>query len=71
MPDPVFGDDGSMSVSVDASSGSQTGPPPDSKKFEEASKACGQDGGFGIATAPGGVGGPNVVVGATKGTVGR
>jgi hypothetical protein len=69
MPDPTFGDNGTFSVTVNAGDASQNGPPPDNKKFQEASKACGQNGGFGIATAPGGTG-PNGGFAVTTGTVG-
>jgi len=59
MPDPQFGDDGTFTVGLgvapgDGSTGpsSAGGPPVDfnSKEFQEASKACGQNGGFGFTT---------------------
>ncbi|HEY7625928.1 MAG TPA: hypothetical protein VH761_02630, partial [Ilumatobacteraceae bacterium] len=59
MPDPQFGDDGTFSVGIGATAGTgpatgpvTDGPPIDfnSKEFQDASKACGQDGGFGFST---------------------
>ncbi len=50
MPDPVFGDNGSMSVTIGSGDGTSSGPDPQSDKFQVASKACGNDGG-GIALA--------------------
>lgn len=56
MPDPQFGDDGTFSVSVgagpDGTGPATNGPPVDftSKEFQDASAACGQDGGFGFTT---------------------
>jgi hypothetical protein len=56
MPDPQFGDDGTFSVSVgagpDGTGPVTNGPPVDfnSKEFQDANEACGQDGGFGFTT---------------------
>lgn len=57
MPDPQFGDDGTFSVSIggagpDGTGPATNGPPVDfnSKEFQDASAACGQDGGFGFTT---------------------
>ena len=54
MPDPQFGDDGTFSVSIGAGPGDTSGGPPpvdfNSKDFQAASEACGQNGGFGFAT---------------------
>lgn len=59
MPDPQFGDDGTFSVGIGGpdgtgpATGPATGGPPidfNSKEFQEASEACGQDGGFGFTT---------------------
>jgi hypothetical protein len=55
MPDPVFGDNGEMTVRVgDDGSGSAPAPIPfDNDEFEEASEACGRNGGFFSVNASG------------------
>lgn len=58
MPDPQFGDDGTFTVGIGvASATGDTGPSNNvpsvdfnSKEFQDASEACGQNGGFGFTT---------------------
>ena len=55
MPDPQFGDNGTFTVglAVGPDNSSNSGPPPvdfNSKDFQAASEACGQNGGFGFTT---------------------
>ena len=51
VPDPQFGDGGTIEIAVDGSQA--TGPTPDSEEFQKASKDCGQGTGFGIAVPVG------------------
>jgi hypothetical protein len=52
MPDPVFGDNGTVQMQV-GSPDEEGGPPPDDEAFEEANEACGQEGtGIAIGAAP-------------------
>lgn len=56
MPDPQFGDNGTFSIGFAGGPGDTSGGPPadfDSEEFQAASKACGQDGGFGFSVSAG------------------
>ena len=47
MPDPVFGDSGTMTVTITTGDAASSGQDPQSGEFQAASKACGNDnGGF-------------------------